>query len=139
MRARGDRALAFATNQPPMLREAPTLAAAETRWTRLLERNATSSRDAWLVAGFRAAGFGVPELKTRYAWELVRAVCSHDHVSFNAQRALMRLFDHHPPSLTWKKEDACTHWLRWLDANRRPHKLPSASDELRRACGSARG
>lgn len=142
VRSAADRALAFTTNHPPVWRgTAPSTAeraAGVARWRHLLANNGSTDRPAWLVAGFRAAGFRIPELQQSHAWELVRATASSDHLSFNAQRTLMRLFDHRPLSLTWRKEDACTHWLRWLEGNRRQYRLSAPKPELRAACGNAK-
>jgi hypothetical protein len=68
----------------------------------------------------------------------VRATSAADHLSFNAQRTLMRLFDHRPASLSWKKQDACLHWLRWMMARRHSYQLAAPTSDLARACSDAR-
>ena len=141
VRFAADRALAFTTNQPPLWSGAAASvrppSTACSRWRQLLAKNAAAPRDAWLVSGFRGAGFDIAAIHPRYAWELVRATASSDHLSFNAQRALMRLFDHRPPSLAWSKKDACSHWLRWLEGNRTSQRLAAPNPALRVTCSNA--
>jgi penicillin-insensitive murein endopeptidase len=143
VRRAADRALAFTTNQSAGFADAPSdparVARSIERWEALLAKNASTRREAWLVSGFKAAGYDVRDLHARHAWELVRATAGHDAVSFNAQRSLMRIFDHHPPSLAWSKGDACTHWLRWLEGERSRHWLSAPSATLRQACANVPG
>ena len=143
VRFAADRALSFSTNLPRGLasveHDASQARAAAQRWERLLGSNPGAEREAWLVAGFRASGFDIPELHPQYSWELVRATGGDDHISFNAQRVLMTIFRHHPPSLTWPKQDACDHWTRWVTNNRPQRRQPKAPREVVAACFNARG
>ena len=86
------------------------------------------------ITGFRAAGYQIPKLSQRHAWELVRASAGADHLSHNAQRVLMRLFDHHPPTATWRKGDACQYWLRWLKRRRKGYRLAKPPTKTVTAC-----
>lgn len=140
VRGAADRALSFMTNldsQDTGPKSDPTRA--HLRWSQAAARAATGGRDAWLVAGFRAKGFNVRELDRRYAWELVRATNASDHLSFNAQRTLMRLFKRRPPSLSWSKKDACQHWLRWLSSHPTEVRAGAAPEKLHEACDHAQG
>jgi hypothetical protein len=143
LRAASARALSLVTNVDFFVdwragtREARTSAAA--RWHTALERSRRAPRDAWLVTGFRGAGYDVREIHGKYGYELVRATADADHLSYNAQRTLMRLFDYRPPSLTWKKSDACLHWLRWMNANRERLRLDKPRRDIAAACAGAKG
>jgi murein endopeptidase len=140
IRAAADRALAFVTNLDEQL-SAPKVegSTARQRWVRKVGATGGGERDPWVVAGFRARGFNVREVDRRYAWELVRAIGATDHLSFNAQRTLMRLFQHRPPSLTWPKKDACHHWLRWLGARPTEVRAGRAPTTLYETCERATG
>jgi hypothetical protein len=106
------------------------------RWAQAWQRSRGAPRDAWLVTGFRGEGYRVHQLAPKHAWELVRAIPQSDHMSFNAQRVLARLFDHDPGSLGWPKNDACLHWLRWLEGQRARYQLDTPSAAVRNACTS---
>jgi penicillin-insensitive murein endopeptidase len=143
VRVAADRALAFGTNfarqlTSPAHDEAQHRTAIE-RWKRALEESPDIEREAWLVAGFRASGYDIPELHPRYAWELVRATAGEDQHSFNAQRVLMTIFRHRPPSLTWPKRDACEHWARWIKTYKPQARKPDPPPEVLAACINARG
>ncbi len=103
-------------------------------WRSAVQRSRTAPRDAWLVTGFLGVGYKVRELHTKHAWELVRAVAAGEHLSYNAQRVLMRLFDYRPPSLDWSRKDACRHWLRWLKQRRKHFQLAKPPKKAHRAC-----
>ena len=138
MRHLSGHALRMATNLGYGVRWAegdPThLAKGRQRWTGAWHRSASAPRDAWLITGFRAAGYQIPKLSQRHAWELVRASAGADHLSHNAQRVLMRLFDHHPPTATWRKGDACQYWLRWLKRRRKGYRLAKPPTKTVTAC-----
>ena len=104
------------------------------RWQAALAKSPNASRRDWLVTGFRAAGYRIPGLRQQHGWEIVRAIASEDHTSFNAQRTMMRLFDHAPPSLSWPKNDACKYWLRWLKGRRNRFKLERPPTKTVQAC-----
>lgn len=104
------------------------------RWRAALAKSPKASRRDWLVTGFRAAGYKIPALRQQHGWEIVRAIASEDHTSFNAQRTMMRLFDHEPPSLSWPKNDACQYWLRWLKGRRQRFKLERPPTKTIQAC-----
>ncbi len=104
------------------------------RWRAAYDRSRTAARSAWLVTGFRAAGYKVRSLHREAMWELVRAIVGGDHTSFNAQRTLMRITKHHPPTLTWSKNDACQYWLRWVRARRSRYKLKKPPRNTVNAC-----
>lgn len=107
-------------------------------WNATWSRSKRAPREAWLVSGFRAAGYDVRELSTRRAWDLVRATAAAPHVSFNAQRTLMRLFHHRPDSLSWSAADACRHWLRFVATNRQRHRLSPPPATVWKACAASR-
>jgi penicillin-insensitive murein endopeptidase len=92
-------------------------------WRQWWARFAKKSRDAWLIAGFQARQFQIDRLDHRALWELARATLGQEHLSYNAQRLLMRLTEHAPQSLDWPKNDACWHWTRWLKKNRRQLRI----------------
>src|SRR5690606_36322495 len=104
------------------------------RWRAAFSQAKKATRRAWLALGFTAAGYRVPELRQKHAWELVRAVAGADHNSYNAQRALMELFDHHPPTLSWSKGEACRHWLRFIDGPRASYRLERPPEKVLRLC-----
>lgn len=104
------------------------------RWQAALAKSPKASRRDWLVIGFRAAGYEIPALRQQHGWEILRAIASEDHTSFNAQRTMMRLFDHEPPSLSWPKNDACLYWLRWLKGRRTRFKLERPPNKTIQAC-----
>jgi hypothetical protein len=106
------------------------------RWKAAYNRTREASRAAWLVMGFRAEGYRVPTLQQKHLWELVRATTGGDHLSYNAQRLLVRLTDHDPESTSWSKNDACQHWLRWLKKRRKAYKLKKPPRKVVGACYS---
>ncbi|MEL6180454.1 MAG: penicillin-insensitive murein endopeptidase, partial [Myxococcota bacterium] len=99
-------------------------------WQAWWERYGRASRRTWLEVGFQARGYRVARLDEAHIWEMVRAIAADDFLSYNAQRALMRLSDHRPASLTWPKGDASWHWTRWFERRRRQFKLPKCPAEL---------
>ncbi len=98
--------------------------AAEGPWKEWYQKEGRKRRSAWLVAGFRDAGFGVDSLSTRYVWELCRAINGPDWVSFNAQRALMQIANKEVPSLQWSRADASFYWRRWFERRARKFRMP---------------
>lgn len=103
-------------------------------WRALESRRHGQSRQAWLIAGFQSAGYDVPQLHRQHIWELVRAIAGASHVSHNAQRSLMKLTEHDPPSLDLSRRDACLYWLRWFNARRHWFDLDKPPDKTVRAC-----
>lgn len=104
------------------------------RWRAAWSRTLGAPRDSWLLTGFRAAGYRIPELRQKYTWEIVRAVGGEDHISYNAQRVLSRLFDEHPPSAAWSKRDACQWWLHWLKRRHRGLRIDKPPPAVVAAC-----
>lgn len=87
-------------------------------------------RDYWLARGFRQRGYDVRRIRADEVWDIVPAIKDDDHLSYNAQRSLMRLGDHWPRSLYWSRGDACWHWTRWYNKRRRDFRLPEAPSDL---------
>ena len=110
LRLRANRALKMLTNADPAARPKATLHDA---WKQWWVKHKKKSRDAWLLDGFRR--FGVKKLSLRYVWELTAPVLEDDHLSYNAQRVLMRLAKRDAPSLEWPKSDANFYWRRWFE------------------------
>lgn len=110
VRFRANRALKMLTNQDPGARPKASLHKA---WKAWWKSHGKKSRDAWLLAGFKR--FGVKKISLRYVWELTYPVLEDDHLSFNAQRTLMRLAKRDAPSLEWAKTDANFYWRRWFE------------------------
>ena len=106
-------------------------------WREIVNRNQGLPRVSWLASGFINAGYDVPALKIRHAWELVRAVGGWDYTSYNAQRALMVLFREHPPTLSWSKGRACHHWLKWLRGRHKRFNIGMPPKKVTRACNGA--
>ncbi len=141
VRSAAERALGMLTNAslPTNLEgDAAARGRSLATWNAAWSRSKRAPRDAWLVSGFRAAGYDVRELSTRRAWDLVRATAAAPHVSFNAQRTLMRLFHHRPASLAWSAADACRHWLRFVATNRQRHRLAPPPATVWKACAASR-
>ena len=107
---------------------------ARSRWSLMWRRAKKHVRDGWVLTGFNAAGYRVPRLDPTNAWELVRAVGGRDHVSYNAQRVLARMFDRDVTTTSWTKGEACRHWLSWLNARRASYGLLEPPDITRGAC-----
>ena len=137
---RAHRALGWLTNQDP-LRGAGSSAGGEVVevspgrldavWQVWWAANKKKRREQWLIDGFREAGFEVTGLERRRVWALCRAIGSRErHLSYNAQRTLMSLFDHRPLSLDWSREDASFYWRRWLERRTRRFRLPRIPTEL---------
>ena len=99
-------------------------------WRGWLSENSKHSRDAWLVRGFRERGYDVQRVRVDDVWDIVPAIKDDDHLSYNAQRSLMRISDHWPRSLSWSRADACWHWTRWFDKRHRKFRLPEAPSDL---------
>lgn len=114
------------------------LAKGRARWQKAYQQSRGAPRDAWLATGFLASGFKVREINQSRAWELVRAIASgSDHISFNAQRVLMRLTQHRPPSTTWSKSAACMHWFKWIKNKRETYQLEKPPKKVLAACAGA--
>lgn len=99
-------------------------------WKSWLARDGRKSRDQWLVAGFRAAGYKVDALKPKAVWELCRAIHGPEFLSFNAQRTLMRLARRDVPSLSWSQDDASFYWRRWFERRAQQFRLPPIPPDL---------
>lgn len=107
-------------------------------WQEWLRVHGKDDREAWLISGFQSAGFRVEELGPRGVWELCRAISDADHLSVNAQQALMRIASNEVPSLTWSKYDASFYWRRWFERRSREMGLPPIPPELSTAGGYVR-
>ncbi len=144
LRGRAAAALARATNRSFGAGwDDPALSAADrdkatSAWRRWIGQVKKAPRDAWLASGFVAAGYKVPRLDARYAWELVRAVARGDHLAYNAHRALERITDHHPSGVAWSDPDACRHWVNHLAAHRKELHLERAPKATLAACYARR-
>ncbi len=103
--------------------EGDALGAALDGWQQWWEKNQRSSRDAWLIAGFRDAGLNVRQLDNKAIPLLLDAITAAPHLSYNAQRVLMRLSRTSPPSLSWSTDDALWHWTRYFKRNARKFKV----------------
>jgi murein endopeptidase len=99
-------------------------------WRGWLAEHGKRNREFWLARGFRQRGYEVRRIRIDEAWDIVPAIRDDDHLTYNAQRTLMRLTDHWPRSLNWSRGDACWHWTRWLGKNRRKFRLPEAPSSL---------
>jgi penicillin-insensitive murein endopeptidase len=108
------------------------------RWRDALTKAKGAPREAWLVTGFRGAGYHVRELHPKHSWELVRAIAGADHLSFNAQRVLMRLHKHRAPTLAWSKAAACNYWLKFVRSRREDMGIERPPAKVIQACGGAR-
>ena len=93
-------------------------------WVNWYRKDGKKRRTAWLVAGFRDAGYQVDSMSSRYVWELCRAIDGPDWVSFNAQRALMQIAGKQVPSLGWSRADASFYWRRWFERRARKFRMP---------------
>jgi penicillin-insensitive murein endopeptidase len=124
------RALARITNREPPRPEDPAA------WHQLLTRLRDKPREAWVATGFRDAGYRVPTLEKRHAWELVRALGGSPHHAWNAERTLRALFDHAPKSDDWSATDRCDDWLRWLTKRRAALRLSAPPEATRAACAA---
>ena len=49
---------------------------------------------------------------------MTRAITLEDHLSYNAQRALMRITGKDAATLSWSKADASFWWRRWMERRR---------------------
>ncbi|TDP72116.1 HEAT repeat domain-containing protein [Bradymonas sediminis] len=99
-------------------------------WQNWYAEHRAMGRDEWLAGGFRAAGYSVERLSVREVWDLCRAVADDDHLSYNAQRILMRLSKREPASLSWSKEDANFYWRRWFERRWKRLGAPPIPAEL---------
>ena len=106
-------------------------------WRSVLVRRRGWAYDRWLTSGFVGAGYRVPRIAVRHAWELVRAVGGNDHNSYNAQLALNQLFAEEPPTLSWSKPRACNHWLKWLRVRHKQYRIGKPPKTVARACNNA--
>lgn len=127
-----DRSLRLLTNQRVEVGDAESFADA---WQSWWDEHGDKPREAWMKQGFQEAGFAVTALGPEAVWELCRAIMSEPHLSFNAQRTLMRIADHHPPSLRWSPWDASFHWRRWFERRQEELRLPPIPEELSTAAG----
>jgi hypothetical protein len=96
-------------------------------------------RDWWLLRGFGVKGHRVRALDNRGIWDLVKAVGGDDFVSYNARRILARLAGDRVDTTTWSPHDACRHYLRHFDDNRRAFLLQRPDTDVRTACWKAKG
>lgn len=131
VRSAAARALRFSTNHHfgGEFAESPDPDAVE-RWRAWWRQYGEESRGRWLARGFRRAGFDVESLDTPAIWELCRAVDRADHLSYNAQRTLMRLSGRHPESLSWPKEDASFYWRRYFERREARYGLAEIPDGM---------
>lgn len=99
-------------------------------WAKWYNKARRKQRDAWLVDGFKAAGFNVEKISSKYVWELCRAIDGPDWVSFNAQRLLMRIARRDVPSIAWSRADASFYWRRWFERRMRKYRTPPIPPEM---------
>ena len=89
------------------------------RWKRWLAAHRRWRRAKWVLDGFRRAHYELDKKLRRSIPELIRAVGDKAHLSYNAQRLLMRVTNHHPRSLEWSRFDAQYYWNHWYTKRRR--------------------
>jgi penicillin-insensitive murein endopeptidase len=135
VRARAARALRMTTNHAMMEGSWATATEDERvfaleRWREWVKTHGKKTRDEWLVLGFKEAGYLVERLTGTYVWEICRAVPGADHLSYNAQRALMRIAKRRPATLTWSKQDADFYWRRWFERRRRRYGVPPVPEGM---------
>lgn len=99
-------------------------------WQDWYAKHRAQGRDEWLAGGFQAAGYSVDRLSVQNVWDLCRAVNDDDHLSYNAQRVLMRLSKREPASLSWSKQDANFYWRRWFERRWKRVGAPPIPAEL---------
>ncbi len=134
LRQRVATALGRLTNQRFLMQweeAAPALTrVAAQQWQQWWKEHGEEPREDWLVAGFRDAGFEVEGLGARHVWDICRAIEGDEHISYNAQRVLMRMSGNEPMSLTWPKADAFFYWRRWFERRRWRFGAPPIPEEL---------
>ncbi|MDX9722290.1 MAG: penicillin-insensitive murein endopeptidase [Myxococcota bacterium] len=89
------------------------------QWRSWYAANEKSSREQWLLDGFRAQGFAMKKLDKKAIPSLLDAIAAEGPISYNAQRVLMRLTKHEPESLDWPTADALWHWTRYCKKHQR--------------------
>ena len=99
-------------------------------WRAWYQEHRRLTRDQWLTRGFQIAGFPIEEISLRYVWELCQAVAEDPHLSYNAQRTLMRLSGNEPQSLGWPRHDANFYWRRWFERRWQRLGLPPMPPHL---------
>ncbi|RAL25483.1 hypothetical protein DL240_04530 [Lujinxingia litoralis] len=99
-------------------------------WRAWYQEHQNLDRDQWLARGFQLAGFPVEELSLSHVWDLCQAVAEAPHISYNAQRTLMRLSGNEPASLSWPRHDANFYWRRWFERRWQRMGLPPMPPEL---------
>jgi hypothetical protein len=141
MRGAAARALARITNRSfgdrwddPTASEVELRAAADAWRAWIAKLSPVKVRDAWVAAGFMAAGYRVRRLDREAAWELVRATMGAEHIAANANKALMRITQHRPPARDWTGSQTCHYWLRWLAGRRTHFRLDPPPPATARAC-----
>jgi hypothetical protein len=107
------------------------------RWHSLWAEHGGAARRDWVIFGFQQAGYKVPMYEQEHAWELVRAIGGPDHVSFNAQQTLIKLFGHRPVARGWSRGDACRYWMNWLEPRWKRYGMSSPPGRVVRACREA--
>ncbi len=53
-----------------------------------------------------------------------------DHLSYNAQRVLMRVAKREPATLSWSKADADFYWRRWFERRRKRYGVPPVPEGM---------
>ena len=131
---RASRALGMLTNhrflQDWELASEAQIALAQQQWTQWWGEQRRKPRTEWLRLGFERAGFAMRSLSGRSIWALCRAIEGEAHISFNAQRVLMKIGKHYPASLTWSRRDAYYYWRRWYERRYRRFKAPKIPPEM---------
>jgi HEAT repeat protein len=134
LQARAANALGLLTNQrflqDWLTASEPQRQVAMAQWKGWLKENGKKRREEWLLTGFEQAGYPVKKVSGKYVWEICKAIEGEDHLSYNAQRVLMRMGKHYPASLTWSKADAYFYWRRWYERRYRRFGAPKIPAEL---------
>ncbi|MBA2661465.1 MAG: HEAT repeat domain-containing protein [Bradymonadaceae bacterium] len=99
-------------------------------WRGWYAKHQRMSRDQWLALGFQQAGLQVAQLSAQYVWEICKAISHDDHLSYNAQRVLMRIAGREANSLSWSKTDASFYWRRWFERRWQQYGAPQIPAEL---------
>ena len=103
-------------------------------WITWNDKNTNKNRDAWLISGFKEQNVKLNTLTGNTPIKpLLDAIVALPHISYNAQRTLMKITRYKPDSLEWPQFDARWHWTAYFKKRQKKYKI-DLSDRDEKGC-----
>ena len=97
-------------------------------WEKWYKKHRKESRNKWLIRGFKERGFTIKKLNRKAIPQLLWAILDRPHISYNAQKVLMKISGKKAKSLEWSAEDAAWYWSKYFIKRKKKYKLKKVPD-----------